>query len=139
MQIRWAKREPGSLDLGLLYGGLTLVALLMVPLFMKVLPQGLGKMVLCPLRAWTGYPCPTCGTTRALWALGHGDLSGAWGFNPLFVLAVGGLLLWGAASLVAWASGGRWEMQLSHRERNGLRLGGAGLVAANWVYLILRL
>lgn len=42
----------------------------------------------CPFRALTGLWCPGCGTTRALYALLHGDLAGAFGLNPLMVVAL---------------------------------------------------
>ncbi|HVF42774.1 MAG TPA: DUF2752 domain-containing protein [Pyrinomonadaceae bacterium] len=59
-------------------------------------PGELPGFVLCPFRALTGLPCPGCGMTRAFCALGHGDLSAAFGYNPLapFVFA---------AALVVWA------------------------------------
>jgi hypothetical protein len=37
----------------------------------------------CPFHALTGLNCPGCGTTRALHQLVHGDVIGAFEFNPL--------------------------------------------------------
>jgi hypothetical protein len=52
----------------------------------------------CPFRAITGWDCPLCGGTRMGEALLHGDVSAAFGFNPvaLIGLFVGGVLgvLW---------------------------------------------
>ena len=61
-------------------------------------PTDLPGVVLCPFRALTGLPCPGCGMTRAFCALGHGDLSGAFGYNALapFVFAAA-LLVWAHA------------------------------------------
>lgn len=61
-------------------------------------PAELPGVVLCPFRAVTGLPCPGCGMTRAFCALGHGDLSGAFGYNVLapFVFAAA-LLVWAHA------------------------------------------
>ena len=42
---------------------------------------------LCPLKAATGCPCPTCGGTRALIALMQRDLPGAMAANALVVCA----------------------------------------------------
>lgn len=42
----------------------------------------------CPLRAWTGWFCPLCGTLRALHALVHGSLAGALHFNALTTTAI---------------------------------------------------
>ena len=54
----------------------------------------------CPSKRFTGYDCPGCGSTRALYALVHGRFADAWRYNALlFVLApVLGLLL--AAALL---------------------------------------
>jgi hypothetical protein len=51
----------------------------------------------CPFRAITGWDCPLCGGTRMGEALLHGDVSAAFGFNPvaligLFVAGVLGVL-----------------------------------------------
>lgn len=40
----------------------------------------------CPFRLLTGLNCPGCGTTRGLHRLLHGDLVGAFQFNPLMML-----------------------------------------------------
>ena len=40
----------------------------------------------CPIRFVTGVSCPGCGMTRAYLALFRGDISGAFGFHPLFCL-----------------------------------------------------
>lgn len=51
----------------------------------------------CTFRRVTGYPCATCGGTRAAERLLRGDLFGAIAFNPLatfIVIATPLLLLW---------------------------------------------
>ncbi|QDS89320.1 hypothetical protein EC9_35190 [Rosistilla ulvae] len=40
----------------------------------------------CPLHEMTGLHCPGCGTTRAVWAILHGDVTTAIRMNPLVVL-----------------------------------------------------
>ena len=39
--------------------------------------------VMCPFRLATGLPCPFCGTTRSLVALGGGDLGESVSLQPL--------------------------------------------------------
>ncbi len=60
----------------------------------------------CTFRALTGWPCPTCGTTRAALAVLAGDLGAAWAASPLATLAflsfLGGGLV---APLWVWAGG----------------------------------
>jgi hypothetical protein len=54
----------------------------------------------CPLRAATGVPCPFCGMTHAVLAMGGGELRSALAFHPLapLVLVVVVLLCAAAAT-----------------------------------------
>ena len=49
-----------------------------VLLFFEIIPWR------CPFALITGVPCPTCGFTRAIRALTHGDLRAAFHFHPLW-------------------------------------------------------
>jgi hypothetical protein len=41
----------------------------------------------CPIRLFTGFYCPGCGSTRELYSLLHGEIYQAFRFNPaLFIL-----------------------------------------------------
>jgi hypothetical protein len=53
----------------------------------------------CPFRAITGWNCPLCGGTRMGEALLHGDVSAAFGFNPVALI---GLVVVGVLG-VLWA------------------------------------
>ncbi len=44
--------------------------------------------LVCPIRHFTGVPCPTCGMTRAFMALARGDLFASWQHH-----ALGGVVL----------------------------------------------
>ena len=74
---------------GLFAGGLALSALFAA--------TGIG--VPCPFLALTGWQCPLCGATRMGAALLHGDLAGAYAFNPLVLVALPVL----GAIAVVWA------------------------------------
>lgn len=37
----------------------------------------------CMFKYFSGCPCPTCGSTRSVLRLFHGDIAGALAFNPL--------------------------------------------------------
>jgi hypothetical protein len=54
--------------------------------------SGLPGVVLCPLRASTGLPCPSCGFTRGFVAIAHGEMSVATQLNvlsiPVFIMGV---------------------------------------------------
>lgn len=47
-----------------------------------------GGYGMCPILAFTGYLCPTCGGLRTVHDLAHGDVAGAWGMNPLLTIAI---------------------------------------------------
>jgi len=55
-------------------------------------PGKSGFFLVCPFRALTGFTCPGCGSTRCLHRLLHGDLVGAFEFNPLLILSLPFLL-----------------------------------------------
>ena len=64
-------------------------------------PSGLEGYTLCPLRRWTGIPCPGCGLTRSFRCLSHGQFEQAFELNPFgyvfYPLALGlaSSLVWG--------------------------------------------
>lgn len=57
--------------------------------------DGEHGFLLCPFRRLTGWDCPFCGGQRMLYALLHGDVMGAFGYNPLLFLCSPLLLAWG--------------------------------------------
>lgn len=79
---------------------------------------------LCPLRAWTGLPCPLCGGTTAVAELGALDVPRALATAPVPVLAV---------VVVALAPLGpsRWWARATPRTHRRLVLG-ALAVAEIW-------
>ncbi len=54
----------------------------------------------CVFKAVTGLDCPGCGSQRMFHALLHGDITGAWAYNPflLLMLPVLALLAYSAAT-----------------------------------------
>ena len=60
-------------------------------------PESLPGLVLCPLKRWTGLPCPGCGVTHSFCCISHGEVSRAWAYNPfgfVFYLLAVVLLVW---------------------------------------------
>lgn len=86
----------------LLAGGAVVVgaALLLVD------PHQPGSWGVCPVYALTGRYCAGCGALRATRDLLVGDLVGAWSMNPLWVLVLPVLAVWGLRALVRAASTG---------------------------------
>jgi hypothetical protein len=79
----------------------------------------------CPSIILFGWPCPSCGTTRALAALAQFDLLSALRFNPLVIVTLGVAVLAPFLEL-SWTS--------FERGRGWLLLGVAA--GFNWVYLL---
>src|SRR5438093_9660047 len=78
----------------------------------------------CIFLAVTGYPCLTCGATRAAIAFFHLDFMSAWKWNPLVFAALCGLSIFDAyafAVLVIRAPRLR-IVQLTRSEKSFLRL-----------------
>lgn len=50
----------------------------------------------CLIHALTGWHCPGCGSARALHAAAHARFAAAFDCNPLAMIALGGLIPWGA-------------------------------------------
>jgi hypothetical protein len=131
VRFRPAGRDDRALA-WLLAGG-AVSALVLAPLAPALLRGVPG----CPLHAWTGLPCPGCGSTRAVLALLRGDVLGAVAWNPLAGL---GLALLGVACALApvWVAAG-WPLPsldavLPARTRFVL----VAALVLNWVYLVLR-
>ena len=59
----------------------------------------LGHLPPCPIHQAFGVLCPGCGGTRALLAVLHGDLRGAWQLNPLLLALAPFFLLYAASTL----------------------------------------
>jgi hypothetical protein len=88
---------------------------------------------LCLFKRVTGFPCPTCGFTRGMFALLRGHPIEAWLYNPLLfsLLTVLGI---GVMARVFFEKG--LEVRLAGRERIACWSIGCVLFVANWLYVI---
>ncbi len=91
-------RKPAR-QLGLLWGFVAASVAAMLPFAGRLAPLAPA----CPFKSLTGWPCLSCGATRAVLALSRFDLRAALAWNPLaaagVLVLVGGGLLAGAAGL----------------------------------------
>jgi len=71
------------------------------------LVSALPKAELCPFKALTGLPCPGCGMTHALLALGRLDLAGAYALNPLVFPLAALMVMYAAGRVPAALRSGR--------------------------------
>ncbi len=103
-----------------------------------VLPLDRLPFTLCTFRRLTGYPCPSCGMTRAFVALAHGRWQAALLDCPMAILLYGlaalALAVNGAALLCGVRIGaGRWlRWRLPGWLAAGAVFGCLGLL--NWIY-----
>ena len=132
MRIRLTKRQHHDIEFGIIYGGigvLILLALRFTPI-VQVLPD-------CVFRALTSFPCPTCGSTRAVLFLAHGDAAASLSMNPLVSLSLMGACLVFPYSLLAFFLRlPRPSVELSVREHVVVRVAVVVLVLMNWAYLV---
>jgi Protein of unknown function (DUF2752) len=119
---------PGR-QLGFLWGGAALVCAAAAP-WAPAFAQG---MPVCPFHWLTGFPCATCGGTRALLALGRFDLGAAFGWNPLVAGAGILFIAGGVVAFVAALAGGEVR---APRATPLLRAALAAAIAANWAFLV---
>lgn len=129
--LRWSAPE-GRLPLGAVFGGTVLLGAALVGLL------GLDRLpfTVCYFKALSGFPCPTCGSTRTLGCLAHGDLFGAFAMNPLAAVGLLVLLPWAAADLVLLTRGRALELSVSPPLGRVLRVVAVAAVLANWAYLV---
>lgn len=117
---------------GALFWGAAVVGLLVLAPFGELLS---AYLMGCPFKGLTGYPCPTCGTTRSAMALARFDVLGALVRYPLptvgWILFVGGGLL-----SSAWVLGGRDLPRLPRQIPGWLIAGGLAVLLANWAWSI---
>jgi hypothetical protein len=135
MSFFFSKRKQRETELGIVYGGIALIALLAAR-FLPVLEIAPS----CAFKALTGFPCPTCGSTRSLVHLAHTDFSAAFAMNPLicsaFFIGVFSLLYGIPASFFRLP---KLTVRLTDLEKGTIRAVAVTAVLINWLYLIFSL
>jgi hypothetical protein len=133
VKLRNIERKKGELNLPLIY--LMVVGACGVFLytlyFFNRLPQ-----IPCVFKAVTGYPCPTCGSTRTVLNLLELNIPAAFLCNPLVFLGGITFIAWILYGFYMLFSGKKVDVTLSKNESLFLRLGLAILFILNWIYLI---
>lgn len=135
MRFLTESREPGKIEFGIIYGLMAVLALVagrFLPITAVAPP--------CVFKALTGFPCPTCGSTRAVAHLAHADFRSAFAMNPVvcvIVLAAVAVFLYNLAALVFRLS--RTSIILSCEEKGRLRAAAVFVTFLNWLYLSIAL
>ncbi|NLF18324.1 MAG: DUF2752 domain-containing protein [Lentisphaerae bacterium] len=91
------RRPPAAAILRGLGLALASLGLLALGLASAVPPESPLLIWRCPFLHVTGLPCPGCGLTRGVLAIGHGRWADAWALNPFAYVAYAG-----AIALAAW-------------------------------------
>jgi len=117
-----------------LLAALILVIWLILVCVATVINFKLSKFVdLCLFKRVTGYPCPTCGTTRGIISLFHGKYIQAWLFNPL-VFSIGIIVI--IDLLFRFIFARKIKITLTKKEKKNTWIIGIILLLANWAYII---
>ncbi len=90
----------------------------------------------CVFHSLTGFPCPTCGSTRAFSALIDGEILDAIRLQPLFVATCLICAMCGVRALLAQIVGKRFTVELTNQDRLFIRFALIGVIVVNWAYLV---
>ena len=133
MQLLLKKRTPDQIEFGIIYGGIALM----------ILGAGWLRSVLsyapdCVFKGLTGIPCPTCGSTRSVVHLSHGDILSAFTMNPLMTLCLMSAVLYFIYGLIGAAFHlPRIGFLFTDKEKTIMRAGAVMLLIVQWAYLII--
>jgi hypothetical protein len=134
MRLYLQKRTSNQIEFGIIYGGIALLMLgagWLLPI-LSFAPD-------CVFKGLTGLHCPTCGSTRSVVHLAHGDILSALVMNPLTTLCLVAAIVYFIASLMSVAFDlPRINVILADKEKNVMRAGVVVVLLAQWAYLIIR-
>ena len=92
----------------------------------------------CPFLAITGFPCLSCGATRALIAFTHGNFWEALSWNPLAFLAFCAVAAFDLYAIVVLL--GRTArlriVDWTRGQKKTARIAAVAAIALNWIYLL---
>lgn len=134
MRLVWRRIAPDKFDHELVWLVVSVMAALGGAIWLRL---GLPTLR-CPFLAVTGYPCLTCGATRCAIALGHGNFSAAWLWNPLAMVALCFVVVFDVyAAIVLVARAPRLRLiDWTRTEKNAVRIAIVTLIVVNWIYLL---
>jgi hypothetical protein len=133
MRLFLKKKTPEGIEFGIIYGSIALL-ILAVGRFLPVLSWAPD----CVFRGLTGIPCPTCGATRSVVHLSHGNFLSAFTMNPLITVLLIAATVYFVVSLVsAMFDLPRMSVFFTDSEKHIVRAGVAILLLVQWVYLVI--
>lgn len=134
MRFQLRRLRPGEVDHELIWLCVTFAAALGALLWLSLrLP-----FPRCTFRALTGWPCPTCGATRAALEFLHGGIAAAWRMNPLVTVGFASVALFDTYALAVLAL--RWpRVRFGSAPPAARKIVLAATVVVlllNWIYLL---
>jgi hypothetical protein len=133
MRLCLKKRTPNQIEFGIIYGGIAFLMLCAG----RLLPV-LSFAPDCVFKWLTGIPCPTCGSTRSVVHLAHGEIMTALAKNPLTTLCLITAIAYFFASLVIVTFDlPRVSFILADKDRNIMRAVVVTIFITQWAYLII--
>jgi hypothetical protein len=133
MRVIWRRLRPGELDHELLWLAVTVTSAALGAAWLALqLPWPR-----CSFRELLGIPCVTCGSTRSAIALLHGDVSAAWAWNPLALVAMLAIALFDIYALGVLVSRAPRLRVSFGRMKWPLLIVVFAAAGLNWIYLLL--
>jgi len=133
VRIELQEPERAQAQLGAMFGGALVLAAALGALWLRL---GMPRPR-CFFRAFTGIPCPTCGSTRMFEELLSGNVVAALKLNPLMFVVGVGLVAWVTLStLRLFLRVPSWRVILSARERGLVRILAVVALIVGWAYVI---
>lgn len=134
MTISLRRLGRGDIDHELIWSSIAFVSLAGFWLYTR-LPD--AEPLMCPFHAMTGWPCVTCGGTRATMALMQGAIPDAFRWNPLVALAgLAAVPYFAYALMVVVFRLPRIHVDLDARDWIWIRVSTATALAATWTFLV---
>jgi hypothetical protein len=135
--LRAVARDPGGVPFPPIFAALALGCAAAAWVLLALPERQMQILPVCPFKAVTGLPCPTCGGTHALAALAGARPLAALRLNPLVTLAALVTVAAGAASLFRrWRGKLALRLDLTPIEQGAARAILLGLLALHWAYLL---
>jgi len=135
MTISLRRLERGAVDHELIWSSIAFVSLAGFWLYTR---QPDAAPLTCQFHAITGWPCLTCGGTRATLAMMRGALGEAFRWNPLVTIgeiAAVPYLAYAVTAVVLRLP--RIHVSLDHRDWTWIRVSTVASVVATWTFLVI--